>query len=233
VDPPPPRTKWTRRVPHPVLTGHVSSLLGTGERGGGGENAEVAGAGDAPQGPRGGKRAVGRVWAEEVEEEEEEEEEEEDSSGGAGLGEGTAAGAAARDCLFHALSAAMEAAEGPGPPRDRMDASFSPKAGPSWHAMRTAVNASLYAVRARALPTVNGSNGRSPASQPTGPPRGGPVTRARRRASSLGAIGAARDPCSRDRRGFADSARSTASAEAGAVPRRPVTLQQSDFTVVT
>jgi len=23
--PPPPRTKWTRRVPHPVLTGHVSS----------------------------------------------------------------------------------------------------------------------------------------------------------------------------------------------------------------
>ena len=25
--PPPPRTKWTRRVPHPVLIGHVSSLL--------------------------------------------------------------------------------------------------------------------------------------------------------------------------------------------------------------
>ena len=24
---PPPRTKWTRRVPHPVLTGHVSSLV--------------------------------------------------------------------------------------------------------------------------------------------------------------------------------------------------------------
>ena len=24
--PPPPRPKWTRRVPHPVLTGHVSSL---------------------------------------------------------------------------------------------------------------------------------------------------------------------------------------------------------------
>ena len=26
---PPPRTKWTRRVPHPVLTGHVSSLTAT------------------------------------------------------------------------------------------------------------------------------------------------------------------------------------------------------------
>jgi hypothetical protein len=26
---PPSRTKWTRRVPNPVLTGHVSSLLGT------------------------------------------------------------------------------------------------------------------------------------------------------------------------------------------------------------
>jgi hypothetical protein len=25
--PPPPRTKWTRRVPHPVLTGQVSSQL--------------------------------------------------------------------------------------------------------------------------------------------------------------------------------------------------------------
>ena len=25
--PPPLRTKWTRRVPHPVLIGHVSSLL--------------------------------------------------------------------------------------------------------------------------------------------------------------------------------------------------------------
>ena len=24
--PPPPRTKWTRRVPHPVLIGHVASL---------------------------------------------------------------------------------------------------------------------------------------------------------------------------------------------------------------
>ena len=24
--PPPPRTKWTRRVPHPVLTGHAASL---------------------------------------------------------------------------------------------------------------------------------------------------------------------------------------------------------------
>jgi Ca2+-dependent lipid-binding protein len=25
-DPPPPRTKWTRRVPHPVLIGHAASL---------------------------------------------------------------------------------------------------------------------------------------------------------------------------------------------------------------
>ena len=25
--PPPPRTKWTRRVPHPVLIGHVPSHL--------------------------------------------------------------------------------------------------------------------------------------------------------------------------------------------------------------
>ena len=24
--PPPPRTKWTRRVPHPVLSGHAASL---------------------------------------------------------------------------------------------------------------------------------------------------------------------------------------------------------------
>ena len=24
--PPPPRTKWTRRVPHPVLIGHAASL---------------------------------------------------------------------------------------------------------------------------------------------------------------------------------------------------------------
>ena len=24
--PPPPRTKWTRRVPHPVLIGHTASL---------------------------------------------------------------------------------------------------------------------------------------------------------------------------------------------------------------
>ena len=24
--PPPPRTKWTRRVPHPVLIGHAGSL---------------------------------------------------------------------------------------------------------------------------------------------------------------------------------------------------------------
>jgi len=28
VDPPPPsRTKWTRRVPHPVLIGHAASLV--------------------------------------------------------------------------------------------------------------------------------------------------------------------------------------------------------------
>ena len=26
VTPPPPRTKWTRRVPHPVLIGHTASL---------------------------------------------------------------------------------------------------------------------------------------------------------------------------------------------------------------
>ena len=26
LDPPPPRTKWTRRVPHPVLIGHAASL---------------------------------------------------------------------------------------------------------------------------------------------------------------------------------------------------------------
>jgi len=26
VSPPPPRTKWTRRVPHPVLIGHAASL---------------------------------------------------------------------------------------------------------------------------------------------------------------------------------------------------------------
>ena len=26
VAPPPPRTKWTRRVPHPVLIGHAASL---------------------------------------------------------------------------------------------------------------------------------------------------------------------------------------------------------------
>ena len=28
--PPPPRTKWTRRVPHPVLIGHAASLPGAG-----------------------------------------------------------------------------------------------------------------------------------------------------------------------------------------------------------
>ena len=26
LPPPPPRTKWTRRVPHPVLIGHAASL---------------------------------------------------------------------------------------------------------------------------------------------------------------------------------------------------------------
>jgi len=26
LSPPPPRTKWTRRVPHPVLIGHAASL---------------------------------------------------------------------------------------------------------------------------------------------------------------------------------------------------------------
>ena len=26
LNPPPPRTKWTRRVPHPVLIGHAASL---------------------------------------------------------------------------------------------------------------------------------------------------------------------------------------------------------------
>jgi hypothetical protein len=36
VPPPPPRTKWTRRVPHPVLNGHAVSLSqGAGGAGGG------------------------------------------------------------------------------------------------------------------------------------------------------------------------------------------------------
>jgi len=30
--PPPPRTKWTRRVPHPVLIGHAASLRRGGAR---------------------------------------------------------------------------------------------------------------------------------------------------------------------------------------------------------
>ena len=30
--PPPSRTKWTRRVPHPVLIGHAASLTQVGER---------------------------------------------------------------------------------------------------------------------------------------------------------------------------------------------------------
>jgi len=30
--PPPPRTKWTRRVPHPVLIGHAMASLGGRER---------------------------------------------------------------------------------------------------------------------------------------------------------------------------------------------------------
>ena len=74
--PPPPRTKWTRRVPHPVLIGHVASLtpymspvaeMGAGE-GGKGRGAQpatradacVRPGGGAPRGARTGHRARGR-----------------------------------------------------------------------------------------------------------------------------------------------------------------------------
>ena len=45
--PPPLRTKWTRRVPHPVLIGHAASLLG------GGQDGQVDGRGRRQEG-RGG-----------------------------------------------------------------------------------------------------------------------------------------------------------------------------------
>ena len=56
VPPPPPprRTKWTRRVPHPVLTGHAASLTAAGdvESGGGGGTGDGNGSqGNAGDGP--------------------------------------------------------------------------------------------------------------------------------------------------------------------------------------
>ena len=57
---PPPRTKWTRRVPHPVLIGHAASLTRSvsalGARG-------LLGAGGSGAG--GGGRDLGRVESEE------------------------------------------------------------------------------------------------------------------------------------------------------------------------
>ena len=52
--PPPPRTKWTRRVPHPVLIGHAASL------GGARETARVAQGDTSPAGARGARRGRGR-----------------------------------------------------------------------------------------------------------------------------------------------------------------------------
>ena len=51
--PPPPRTKWTRRVPHPVLIGHAASLTRAGGGGGGTGEKNGSGGGDWVGAPTG------------------------------------------------------------------------------------------------------------------------------------------------------------------------------------